>query len=405
MISIISLLYYILIFYGVKYSCFGKFHDNFLSLKILNGLKGLASISILIGHMNLDHPEFRRTLFHTPPGLGRFYPAFFMFCSGYGLMVSFKKKKDYLNNFIKRRIFSILIPYLLNRFINYVQNITMNYNHEKSLIDILNFKMMFYDIFVYNHAWFILELIMFYLFFYIFFKYLKNRHLIRFLILIFCWLIILVPTYYPKNLGKNKKYIFVADEYHYSILSFIYGLLIGDYEENIIKFIKKFYYLFLILASLFPYYYQYFRKNIPDQTLKNSKYKNYWFNFTKYNILSILMYSCILIITMKIQINNIILDYLGKFTLENYLYHPLILKIYRTNTIYFKPENIFWKYFISFFISLYYSEKMHYINSLLIGLINKDENKIYENKGNVISKVKIDEKQQLLNKIEEKITI
>jgi len=117
------------------------------------------------------------------------------------------------------------------------------------------------------------------------------------------------------------------------------------------------------------------------------------------------MYSCILILTMKIQINNIILDYLGKFTLENYLYHPLILKIYRTNTIYFKPENIFWKYFISFFVSLYYSEKMHYINSLLIGLINKDENKINENKGNIINKIKIDEKQQLLNKIEEKIII
>ena len=74
----------------------------------------------------------------------------------------------------------------------------MNYNHEKSLIDNLNFKRMFYDIFVYNHAWFILELIMFYLFFYIFFKYLKNRHLIRFLILIFCWLIILVPTFIQK---------------------------------------------------------------------------------------------------------------------------------------------------------------------------------------------------------------
>ena len=46
MISIITPLYYILIFYGFKYSGFGKVHDNFLSLKILNGLKGLASLSI-----------------------------------------------------------------------------------------------------------------------------------------------------------------------------------------------------------------------------------------------------------------------------------------------------------------------------------------------------------------------
>ena len=78
MISIIAPLYYILIFYGFKYSGFGKVHDNFLSLKILNGLKGLASLSILIGHISLDHPKFRiKKLYLTPPGLGRVYPAFF----------------------------------------------------------------------------------------------------------------------------------------------------------------------------------------------------------------------------------------------------------------------------------------------------------------------------------------
>ena len=77
MISTISLLYYILVFYGVKYAGFGKFHDNFLSLKILNGLKGLASISILIGHMNLDHPEFRKTLFHTLSWFWKILSCFF----------------------------------------------------------------------------------------------------------------------------------------------------------------------------------------------------------------------------------------------------------------------------------------------------------------------------------------
>ena len=81
-------------FYGMKYSGFKKLHNNFLSLKILNGLKGLASLSILIGHINLDNQEYaEKELYQTPPGLGRFYPAFFMFCSGYGLMVSLKKKK------------------------------------------------------------------------------------------------------------------------------------------------------------------------------------------------------------------------------------------------------------------------------------------------------------------------
>ena len=395
MISIIAPLYYILIFYGFKYSGFGKVHDNFLSLKILNGLKGLASLSILIGHISLDHPKFRiKKLYLTPPGLGRVYPAFFFFCSGYGLMVSFKKKNNYLNNFIRRRFLSILIPYSFFKVICCIQLLSLFYNNKMPFFNNVNFNKIFYFIFLYHRYWFVLELMMFYLLFYIFFKCFKNRHLIRFLFILFSWILILVPTYYYKN-KKYSNNIFVKLEYHYSIWSFVYGLLIGDYEENIIKFIKKFYYLFLILASLFPYYFHFFIKYIPDKPYITGKYYNFWFNCTKHNIFSILMYSCILILTMKIQINNIILDYLGKFTLENYLYHSLIINIYRSKQLSFKDENLDYKYFITIFVSLYYSEKMHYINTILIGLINKEDNKINENKENLIDNLKNNEKPRI----------
>ena len=91
------------------------------------------------------------------------------------------------------------------------------------------------------------------------------------------------------------------------------------------------------------------------------------------------MYSCVLIITMKIQLNNIILDYLGKFTFENYLYHTLLLKLDKNIKIIVKTESVFWKYFGLIMVSLYIGEKIHYLDNFLISLINKDDNKIIKN--------------------------
>ena len=295
MISLITLLFYLVTFYGMRYSGFKKLHNNFLSLKILNGLKGLASLSILIGHINLDNQEYaEKKLFQTPPGLGRFYPAFFMFCSGYGLMVSFKKKKNYLNNFLKRRVLTTLIPYLLCRLIGYICDTYITFDSNKSLFYYLNPIIIFKKIILFDHNWFACEIIILYFLFYVLFSFFTNRNINRFIMLLLSWLILFIPTYYS-NSEHHIKYIFVRVVYHQAIGSFIYGLLIGDYEEIIIQFIDKYFYIFLILASLFPFYYYFFIKYIRDLPLETGKYLNFWLYVTKYNILSILMYSCVLI--------------------------------------------------------------------------------------------------------------
>jgi len=190
-------------------------------------------------------------------------------------------------------------------------------------------------------------------------------------------LILFISTYYS-NSEHHIKYIFVRVVYHQAIGSFIYGLLIWHYEEIIIQFIDKYFYIFLILASLFTFYYYVFIKYIRDLPLETGKYLNFWLYVTKF--LSILMYSCMLIITMKIQLNNIILDYLGKFTFENYLYYTLLLKLDKNIKIIVKTEFVFWKYFGLIMISLYIGEKIHYIDDFLISLINKDDNQIIKNK-------------------------
>ena len=289
----------------------------------------------------------------------------------------FEEKKNYLNNFLKKRVLSILIPYSLCRVIGYISDIYINYD-SKSLFYYLNPKIIFKNIILFDHNWFACEIIILYFLFYLLFKLFQNRNLNRFIILILSWLIIFIPTYYS-NSEKHIKYIFVRVVYHQAIGSFIYGLLIGEYEKIIIIFINKYFYIFFNFSLLFPFYYYIFTKYIRDLPLETGKYLNFWLYVTKYNILSILMYSCVLIITMKIQLNNIILDYLGKFTFENYLYHTLLLKLDKNIKIIVKTESVFWKYFGLIMVSLYIGEKIHYLDNFLISLINKDDNKIIKN--------------------------
>ena len=44
--------------------------------------------------------------------------SIFVFCSGYGIIKSHKNKTDDLNYFLKEKIFKILIPFDLSKFLN-----------------------------------------------------------------------------------------------------------------------------------------------------------------------------------------------------------------------------------------------------------------------------------------------
>ena len=80
MVSIITYLYYFILFYGCKYSGFKKFHEDFLSTKNMNALKGFSALSIILGHICSSCQKYaKKYLIQTPYGLISIYPAFFFF--------------------------------------------------------------------------------------------------------------------------------------------------------------------------------------------------------------------------------------------------------------------------------------------------------------------------------------
>ena len=366
--SFFTLSYYFCLLFGCKYS--GKmFHNNFLSLKILNGLKGFSALSILIGHIVRNNPKYNKTILkYIPPGNFSIYPAFFLFCSGYGIMVSYKKRKNYLDDFLKKRLLKILIPFYLSKIAILSFSKYDSYDYQKSFLKNLQFLDILGNLFLYNYNWFVMEIITLYLLFYFSFKYIKNKILSKLLILIICWILFFIPTFFESN--ENNKYIFVRRHYHLSIYSFIYGLFIGDYEDMIIQIIKKFYHIFFSLSILFPYCFYIFNKYIYLFPYIRGNYFYYFFNYSKINIENIIIYSSFLIISMKFQFNNILLDYLGKYSYETYLFQFLIFKI---SDKYIIIDIIFWEVCFIIILTFYFSEISNFISQKLFDYITMNK--------------------------------
>ncbi|MDU5108905.1 MAG: acyltransferase family protein, partial [Clostridium sp.] len=93
---------------------YGKEEYEALSVYNTNLLKGIAAILIVISHIGNKYG----IRYFTP--LGGIGVSVFLMLSGYGLLLSYKKKG--LNNFLARRFSGILIPYwivvIIYSFIN-----------------------------------------------------------------------------------------------------------------------------------------------------------------------------------------------------------------------------------------------------------------------------------------------
>lgn len=107
-----------------------NYNNESLSLQSTMRLKGLSAIWIMIHHIsqNIEMGIISKVL----GSVGGLFTAIFLFLSGYGLMYSFKNKKDYFHTYYKR-LFRVLIPYWLIDVL-----ILIYYLMSKQKINVLN---------------------------------------------------------------------------------------------------------------------------------------------------------------------------------------------------------------------------------------------------------------------------
>ena len=272
---------------------YGKEEYEALSVYNTNLLKGIAAILIVISHIGNKYG----IRYFTP--LGGIGVSVFLMLSGYGLLLSYKKKG--LNNFLARRFSGILIPYWIVVIIYSFINI--------DIFNIYDFIMQILLIKTIPYTWFVQYIIILYIAFYVIFKIFPENYKIKIFIFLSTIIIFL-------NNG------IVAEQAY----SFIIGIIIANHKKEILMINRSKLFIQGIILCLLGVSTLIVRQIIPD----NSFYLI--FNFIDFVLKESIALGIVLMSFIFIKYNIFKgFSMVGKVSYEVYLMHTLLIFIISNN--------------------------------------------------------------------------
>ncbi len=326
MIIFISILILII---GSKISGTGEFYEDNFNLIHTNALKGLCAIYVVFHHLCTYFADIYPS-FYFFECIGFLMVGMFFFISGYGLMFGVKNKANYLKNFFTKRLLTILIPYYI---------INLFYIYAKHFIGVLDAKYIVLSIFGY-HLWYVMAIIIMYIGFYLCFKIFKQKGIIA--ITAYTALYIVIMYVLNRFYGKSDLGLW----WYNSIPCFVLGMWYCNYKALINGFFKKHYLTFIITTTVIFCLTMYY-------TI--SKYGDSTLSLLLTEIVCSAAFSIfIILLSMKMQMGNKLLNICGKLSFELYLSHALFIFFLRSNI------NILG-------YTVYLSNNMLYLVAILVG--------------------------------------
>lgn len=276
--------------------------EDYLSQNNSNSLRGIVAIAIVLQHFS---GWFIRPYFLIPfKHFGYLGVALFFFLSGYGLYYSFKNKEDYLKFFWKKRLLSLLIPYYIANILYIIVEFIMG--EDVRLLDVIS---SIYGGYLYiSVAWYIFVLILLYAVFYISFKMKSSKVSSVVFTVLFITLTVILYAF------KGN------DPYTRSLFAFPAGIIWYKYKATIDKYIhRKWYFCFVLSLLLLGFGFGF--------KIIGTLYRIPMIVFAANNFSSMFFCVFILIFISKIRLNNKCISFIGKISMEVYLYHMLILNL------------------------------------------------------------------------------
>lgn len=303
-IYIILLAYVILpfcIFYKTEYLNNGAYNDDLLNKSNTEILKGIFIVILIFAHLTqcMHIPNFLRPLRIG----GNLTNIIFLFLSGYCMMESFKNKKNYLNNFIHKRLKRVYFPFIVMNVIIVVFNsiIFKEYYTIKDFI-LSNLQIRYLNGGI---LWYIVATLLFYSAFYITFKYLPKKAPI---ISLFIFSILYIITCLYLKLGSW---------WYNSAFCFPLGAYISYTRNNLLEYIKKRYFLSFIIVIIGT-----------GVTFYFFLYRHIKFEIIWSTAFSIFLIFFIIILLLKARLKSKVLTFLGGISYEIYLVHIFLLNSY-----------------------------------------------------------------------------
>lgn len=294
MISLIVILAVITII-GIKFS---RFHSDYMGLSQTTAIKGFFAVVIVMSHML----SYTMIMF---PGdavyakiinyIGQLMVTLFFFYSGYGIVVSLEKKKDYYDTFLKTRLLKLLLHFDIAVFLFLILNIALSksYPLNQYITCWIGWGT------IGNSNWFIFDTFIFYIIAFVAMTIKKHTgtgmKIFASVVTVMClffWAIMFM------HFGREATWWFNT------IFCFPAGIWYGVFKGKIDLFAKKWYFYWpalLMICGVFAYLY----------TKR--------FDVIYFSVLAPVFCVLITFITMKVKFDNKILAWLGKHSFSIYI--------------------------------------------------------------------------------------
>ncbi len=252
-------------------------------------IRAICCIVVILVHIPKEHGNIIQDVIGS---FGYIAVTLFFMLSAYGLKYSVENKKDYLKNFCKNRLLSILIPLWLVNTIGVI--VTPSEAIQTNILRIIGI----------SNISFITILIGYYILFWIIYKFIKNEQIRDYIL---CLIVFIYSL-----LGKILN---LAVGWQVETIGFIYGILLYHFAEKINKGKVK----YIALAGL----------NSLILGILYIKYKDVYIIGTWILRVALSMNLIVLLslILNKIKIGNRVQEYIGSISYEIYLMHTIIITL------------------------------------------------------------------------------
>ena len=287
----------------------GEFNGNYMGVRQTKAVLAVFALIIILHHISLkmnfqlEAESFAKCIFDPFRGVGYILVAYFFFCSGFGLAKSMSGKADYLKGFLKKHLVPICASFLVS----------------DALFQFIRIKREAIAFPANTYSWFIFAIIALYISFFVCFKFLKKWAVPALFACTILWCAICK--------------VLILDSYWYNaVFAFPLGTVFAKNFDTITEKFKKHYaaYLAGALAASFLLYFL----AADDMRLFGLLGSVMDFSAVKevqavLQIISALAFSLLItLISMKFEIANRALDFLGGMTLEIYLIHVFFVEIF-----------------------------------------------------------------------------
>lgn len=326
-LTVFPVLYLIFTFFGARFAGKGEFSKDYISRDQSKLIQASACVGIVLHHLTQQITGYGVvnkgpiTIFNH---IGFLFTALFFFFSGYGLIVSYNTKPDYLRGFLGKRLPTVLIPFWVINLLGVVlcgAILGKHYTTGEVISDITGLTL------VNSNGWFIIEIVILYLAFYVFFDLIKNKDVALTLLCMFTILIIIYSFFQGHDLPGDKSHWFKGEWWYNSTVTFIFGMLYARFKDKITGFSHRHYRLLLMLFSVmcvitvflsvvavqrYGYYHEHVSFKIKyDEAV----------TLLSQSVACIVTTMLVLLMNMKLTLGNRALKYISGISMELFLIH------------------------------------------------------------------------------------